>query len=41
VMYDIWDCKADEMIKGDNLRTINSITKDTYKDIDGFIHYVF
>ena len=40
-MNDIWDCKADEMKKGDNLRIINSITKDTYEDADGFTHYVF
>jgi hypothetical protein len=40
-MNDIWDCNADEMIKGDNLRIINSITKDTYEDLDGFTHYVF
>jgi len=40
-MNDIWDCNADEMIKGDNIRIINSITKDTYEDLDGFIHYVF
>ena len=40
-MNDIWDCKADEMKKGDNLRIINSITKDTYEDVDGFTRYVF
>ncbi len=40
-MNDIWDCNADEMIKGDNLRIINSIMKDTYEDLDGFTHYVF
>jgi len=40
-MNDIWDCNADETIKGDNLRIINSLTKDTYEDLDGFTHYVF
>ena len=40
-MNDIWDCYADEMKKGDNLRIINSITKNTYEDTDGFTHYVF
>ena len=40
-MNDIWDCNSDETTKGDNLRIINSIRKDTYEDIDGFTHYVF
>ncbi|MHA1489246.1 MAG: hypothetical protein ACTSRI_06290 [Promethearchaeota archaeon] len=40
-MFDLWDCKADKVYKGDNLREVTPILKKTRIDENGFTHYVF
>ena len=40
-MSGIWDTKADNVKKGDNLRDISPLTNKTRKDDYGFTHYVF
>ena len=40
-MNGIWDTKADVVSKGDNLRDVSPLLNKTWKDEDGFTHYVF
>ena len=37
----VWDTKADVVEKGDKLRKVVPIPEKTYKDKNGYIHYVF
>ena len=40
-MFDLWDCKADKVYNGDNLREVTPILKKTRIDENGFTHHVF
>ncbi|MFX0072693.1 MAG: hypothetical protein ACFFAO_16535 [Candidatus Hermodarchaeota archaeon] len=40
-MSGIWDTKADTILEGDNLRDVSYLTNKTYKDKEGYTHYVF
>ena len=40
-MSGIWDTKADIVSDGDNLRDISPLNSKTYKDKEGYTHYVF
>ena len=40
-MSDIWDVEADAVESGDKLRKVLPLSNKTYKDEEGFTHYVF
>jgi hypothetical protein len=40
-MNGFWDIKADAVEKGDNLRDVSPLVEKTWKDEEGFTHYIF
>ena len=40
-MNGIWDTRADILSKGDNLRDVSPLLNKTWKDEDGYTHYIF